>query len=160
MQQTGMKLIKGKSNRDCFLVAAAMVLGVEPEDLTKKIGHDGGQVVFPNTREPYCFRGFHRQEIIDCAVSYRYSVMSVESKPGHVPFVGDDPPFYLEHNKYRLTAYLNRFVGIIGGVTQGRSAHAVAWDGEFIYDPVGLIYNLEDFEYEIIEFLAFAKIQN
>ena len=62
-----MEFQRGENNHDCFLASAAMVMDVPLSELKERIGHNGNEVVFPSIEEPYCFRGFHNQEIIDLA---------------------------------------------------------------------------------------------
>ena len=151
-----MELQKGESNVDCILAAAAMVMDIPIKDLRNKIGHDGGEKIF-DAPEPYCFRGFHMQEIIDQAFLNSWSVMNVQSEPGLAPYTGTGDPFMLTFNDNRIKTYLSRFSGIIAGVQMG-STHAVAWDGKRIYDPGGRIYKLSEFEYIIKELWLFSKI--
>ncbi len=151
-----MNLIKGENNLDCILASAAMVMDINLSELKKRIGHDGKEIIFPNAPEPYCRRGYHIQEIIDQAFLDGWSVMDIQVHPGLDPFIGDDPAFPLPFPPKRIHNYLFNLPGIIAGVRDNRN-HAVAWDGNMIYDPSGLIYPLTGFDYNIIEFWAFSK---
>ncbi len=153
-----MNLIKGENNLDCILAAAAMVMDIDLVELKKKIGHGGHEIIFPNSPEPYCRRGFHIQEIIDQAFQLNWSVMYIQRQFGLEPFIGDDPTFIIDVHDKRLVAYLTSFPGIIAGVN-GNKNHAVAWDGKMIYDPSGRIYSLIEFNYDIQEFWAFSKLK-
>ncbi len=152
-----MNLIRGENNLDCILAAAAMVMGQNLVDLKIQIGHDGKEIIFPNAPEPYCFRGFHIQEIIDQAFQLGWSVMDIQVHPGLEPFIGNDPVFPLPYPPQRINNYLTNLPGIIAGV-RGCKNHAVAWDRKMIYDPSGRIYSIKDFDYEIKEFWAFSKM--
>ncbi len=153
-----MKLIQGENNLDCILAAAAMVMGINLVELKKSIGHDGSEIIFPNAPEPYCFRGFHIQEIIDQAFQNNWSVMYIQKHFGLEPFIGNDPVFTIDVNDKRINNYLTNFPGIIAGV-KGNRNHAVAWNGEMVYDPSGFVYSLREFDYNIKEFWAFSKIK-
>ena len=151
-----MDLIKGENNFDCILAAAAMVMDTDLAELKKLIGHAGSEVIFPNASEPYCFRGFHIQEIIDQAFLNNWSVMYIQRKFGLDPFIGQDPSFIINVSSKRMATYLKKFPGIIAGVSNNKN-HAVAWDGKMIYDPSGSVYTLREFNYDIQEFWAFSK---
>ena len=152
-----MKLIKGENNLDCILAAAAMVMDENLAELKKRIGHDGKERIFPSAPEPYCFRGFHIQEIIDQAFQMGWSVMYIQRQFGLDPVIGNDPVFVINVHDKRLSVYLKKFPGIIAGISNNKT-HAVAWDGKMIYDPGGKIYPLREFNYAVREFWAFSKI--
>ncbi len=152
-----MDLIKGENNLDCILAAAAMVMDIDLVELKKLIGHDGSEVIFPNSPVPYCYRGFHIQEITDQAFLNGWSVMYIQRKFGLEPFIGEDPPFAINVYDKRMATYLKRFPGIIAGVSDNKN-HAVAWDGRMVYDPSGSVYTLREFNYDIQEFWAFSKL--
>ena len=152
-----MDLIKGENNLDCILAAAAMVMDIDLVELKKLIGHDGSEIIFPNSPEPYCCRGFHIQEIIDQAFLNGWSVMYIQREFGLEPFIGEDPPFIINVPDKRMATYLKKFPGIIAGANNNKN-HAVAWNGKMIYDPSGRIYSLREFNYNIQEFWAFSSI--
>jgi len=151
-----MDLIKGGSNFDCILAAAAMVMDIDLGELKTRIGHDGSETIFPNLSEPYCRRGFHMQEIIDQAFLNGWSVMSIEVKFGLDPFNGDDPGFIVPVEQKRISVYLKKFPGIIAGKRDDGN-HAVAWNGRMIYNSAGHIYPLKEFKYYVEQFWAFCK---
>ena len=147
---------KGENNRDCILASAAMVMDIPIKELKDRIGHDGGEKIF-DAPEPYCFRGFHIQEIIDQAFLNGWSVMNIQAQPGLSPYLGTGEPYMLDLPELRIKTYLKRFPGIIAGVMPGRN-HAVAWNKRKIFDPSGKEYGLKDFEFVIKEFWAFSKV--
>ena len=153
-----MNLIKGENNLDCILASAAMIMGISLSDLKINIGHDGCEIIFPNSPDPYCRRGFHIQEIIDQAFKLGWSVMYIQKHFGLEPFIGNDPVFTIDVSDKRLNNYLINLHGIIAGVN-GSKNHAVAWDRKMVYDPSGKIYPLQEFDYNIKEFWAFSKIK-
>ena len=154
-----MNLQKGQNKLDCLLAAAAMVMDEPLEDLKKRIGHDGFEKVFPNSYEPYCYRGYHIQEIIDQAFLNGWAVINIEVSPNQVSFLGNDKLFKIPINENRLNVYLNKFPGIIAGVIPGVTAHASAWDNKSkqIFDPAGEVYKLKDYKLQIVEFWAFSR---
>ncbi len=152
-----MNLIKGENNLDCILAAASMVMDIDLVELKKLIGHDGSEVIFPSSPVPYCYRGFHIQEITDQAFLNGWSVMYIQRQFGLEPFMGDDPKFRIYTSDKRMATYLKKFPGIIGGRSDD-SSHAVAWDGKKVYDPRGKIYSLKEFNYDIQEFWAFSLV--
>ena len=149
-----MYLQRGENNRDCILASAAMVMDEPLADLKKRIGHDGGKKVF-DAPEPYCYNGFHIQEIIDQAFLYNWSVMNIQAHPatGQVNGPGVYP---LPINDNRINVYMKRFPGIVAGVLGGHT-HAVAWDRKNIFDPSGFVYKLKEYKFQIHEFWAFSR---
>lgn len=155
-----MYLQKGTNQLDCLLTSAAMVMDVPLAELKEKIGHDGFEKIFI-APEPYCFRGYHIQEIIDQAFLNGYTVMHVETEPSLISFLNTNKnaEFFIPVNKNRIKIYLDNFPGIIGGVIPGVTAHAVAWcnKDKKIYDPCGEVYTLKDYKLKIKDFWAFIK---
>lgn len=48
----------------CLVDAFSAVAQISPEAIVKHIGHDGLEVLWPELPEPFCFRGFHIQEVL------------------------------------------------------------------------------------------------
>ena len=99
-----------------------MVMETSVSELVKELGHDGSELVRPGP-EPLCRRGFHPQELIQiCAHSRGYAVETLEPRPRFEDNIRVKVPFLM--------------VGI--GILLSER-HAVAWDGDRILDPSGLV---------------------
>ena len=154
-----MKLITGYN---CLLASAAMVLDVHPDVLTELIGHNGTEIIFPELPEAINKRGFHTQEIIDCAIEYGYAVTEIQAVPYLTPNSEDEylVEFNVSHEN-RFQNHINGHVGIITGEINGKineRGHAVAWNGEMCFDCRGSICTLEDCDMDISSFYRFDKI--
>ena len=106
----------------CLITSFAMVMETSVSELVKELGHDGSELVRPGP-EPLCRRGFHPQELIQiCAHSRGYAVETLEPRPRFEDNIRVKVPFLM--------------VGI--GILLSER-HAVAWDGDRILDPSGLV---------------------
>ena len=150
-----MKMISGYN---CLLASAAMVLDVHPDVLIKLIGHDGKKIIFPELLETINTREFHTQEITDCAFEYGYAVTEIEALPCLTPN-GKDAYIvdFNVSNERRFWLHADGHIGIFTGRIK-ELGHAVAWDGEMIFDPRGKVYTYEDAPLDIDSFYRFDKI--
>lgn len=129
--------LQRQTKGQCMLYAYAMVLNVEPVELTKFIGHDGLVVAFSGA---YPYRGFHPQEMMEYCLSKSRHLIIVEAIPntegpnGEIVLLWDQT-----FCKERLHKYLNEYDCVI--ITE---RHAVAWNHieRKIYDPNGFIIDL------------------
>lgn len=139
-----MKLLKQHDGL-CLLYSAAMLLDVRPEDLIMEIGHDGmKQMWLPDPR-----RVVHTpDEIQDCFVRRGFCLYQVGVYPIATPGNGLVPrPIWSEDQAAkRFEDHIRDVHGLLVGEALNGEGHAVAWDGEYIYDPRGRIYRLEDSE--------------
>ena len=141
----------------CVLASAAMVLDTDVKTLIEMIGHDGSEVVLPTLPEPAKRRGFHMQEIIDCAIKLSHTITPIEVLPYSTPDGKAEFPVNFQiSNEERLLHYMKRGSGIITGLAR-KFRHAVAWDGNKIFDPHGLTYPLQDCKIEIDCFWMFIQ---
>jgi len=124
-----------------------MALDVQAGFLIRKLGHDGSRVVRPGLPEPHCYLGFHVQELISYAWWLGYAVTPFEANPRSS--VGDGAVaniHFPEGNVGRMLAALRQSTGVLTGQSAATgSHHAVAWDGEKIYNPTGKIETLDQF---------------
>ena len=148
-----MKLITGYN---CLLASASMVLDVHPDVLTELIGHDGEEIIFPKLPSDINKRGFHTQEITDCAVKYGYAVTEIQAIPYLTP--DGEHEYLIEFpNGKRFENHIEGNMGIFTGRTK-KCGHAVAWDGAMIFDPRGKICSFDDCDMDILSFYRLDKI--
>lgn len=153
-----MQMIRNQNHWGCLLASAAMVLDKHPDVLTELIGHDGSEIIFPGLPEPARRRGFHVQEIIECAHAYGYAVTPIDALPISTPNGFNEYPVPLGLERFKK--HLN-----VPGIFTGRArkwGHACAWDGcETMYDPRGrLVSDLETPDFKIETFWRFDKIKS
>ncbi len=155
-----MKLITNPNGWSCLLASAAMALDTTTQDLVEMIGHDGSVIIFPDLPEPRRRRGFHYQEIVDCAIKLGYSVTPVESLPYATPDGKlEFPVDFKISNEKRLWDHMKGTQGIITGLS-GNRGHAVYWDGVQVYDPRGRIYPFHECDMIIDTYYRFDKIKS
>lgn len=123
----------------CSVTSAAMVMDEPVQDLIMRIGHDGGEIVFPDLPEPVCRAGFAIQEIIDAALKMGWSVTPIEAMPQCTPD-GKNIRAVFPEIKGRMDDYFKRYSGLVEGERlDGKYWHNVAWDHErqLWLDPSG-----------------------
>lgn len=127
-----------------------MALYTPVEKLIALLGHDGSEIVWPQFDEPLCRRGFHIQELIFIAWrNYSRTVTPFEALP--LLQSGDGEPLEittLPDPKDRMRELMPHNSGVLTGLTPNGRPHAVAWDGELVYDPNGLVYPIDRFRLE------------
>lgn len=135
-----MKLLK-MAGHDCLLYSAAMVLDESPAILEKEIGHDGSEVWWPEKPQPFCRRGIHIQEILDCFIRRGKGLIPVDLMPASAP-VGGKPKAIWDVEKaiIRFKTYISGREAIL--IT---ASHAIAWDGSKVFDPNGRVTVIEDY---------------
>ncbi len=143
----------------CLLASAAMVLDIDREKLIKLIGHDGGEIVFPDQPEPMKRQGFHIQEIIDVAVRMHFSVMPIEVIPSSTSDGVNNFDIKIADPGIRLKRHMSQNPGIIVGRSR-RMNHAVAWNGVKVYDPMGKVYPFDDIKMGVQVYYRFTKIKS
>jgi hypothetical protein len=130
----------------CLLYSFAAVLETEPSVLIEELGHDGMEVVWPDLKKPYCYKGFHIQEMIDLCMHRGYSCTEVQAMPTSLPppsaymhlmahNIGPHICYSMSKIKPRFKTYLMGNEGVLYGQTGRGMSHAWAWDGEFAHDP-------------------------
>jgi len=130
----------------CTAVAFAMALGIAKHKILKQLP-DPSEIIWPIAQHGY--RGHHTQELIDLCYSYGQSVMQIDVMPVFSHFSGElqgqTRAYGLEdHFVERLKNYLEYNYGVLTGTIGFNAGHAVAWDGEKVYDPMGLVrFDLE-----------------
>ena len=125
----------------CLVYSLAMLLDEEVDILIQELGHDGMQRVFPGA-PPYCYNGYHMQEIIDVTIARGYSLTLIELFPRYAS--ASDPTDW--KTLYPETQARERFKRQI----QSRkclllsNSHACAWDGDIVWDPNGRKYSFPE----------------
>ena len=112
-----------------------MVMDTTVETLIRQLGHDGSEIVRPGP-EPLCRRGFHPQELIQICCE-DYIVETLEPKPRFEDNIPVKVPFKM------------RGIGVLLS-----ERHAVAWDGERILDPSGLVSTCRKYQ----QYLRFVSV--
>lgn len=144
-----MNLQKQPNHWSCNLASMAMVLDVHYRELIEEIGHDGSEILYPDLPEPLCRRGFHMQELIDCAVTRFFTCSEIQIRPVGTPdgLAGHEHEidFKISHEE-RFKKYLDLgYNALLYGMTR-KCYHCVAWewDTKLIHDPNGRVYGLND----------------
>lgn len=141
-----MKLQLQPNRWSCLPTSLAILLDIDVARIFDILGHDGGEILWPQFPDPHKRRSFHIQEIMIIAYTLGYYVMTFESDPEHAPDTEVQP------HKVKYPIPLEQFMigvsGIITGHTKHGTRHAVAWNGFKIYDPCYAIYNLDQFKVE------------
>ena len=115
-----------------------MAAMITPEEMIKRIGHDGSEILWPNLPEPRCRRAFHLQECIN-AVQREFAVTPFELS-GHL--TPDGVSVFEINFSYPL---LDAWTGVaLGRGKMGfKCRHAVAFCAGEVYDPNGLKYDFK-----------------
>lgn len=133
----------------CMAASFSMALGMEIAVFYTEIGHVGDELPYADGRTR---RGFHIQECIDVALKRGYAVTEIQAYYGSRPSPTSNeqiPTKPLNECIDRFEAYAATCKrGVITGELHKdngvRVGHAVAWDGEKIYDPRGKVYTLHN----------------
>lgn len=148
-----MKLIKTTDNWTCGVVALAMLLDEDVDNLILEIGHNGGEKIWPHLGPPECYKGFNTQEFVDVCYARGYALLGIEGAP--VSWSGPEAKpkriWTPEQENDRMIRYMDGNSGIIIGNLETGARHACAWDGKKVYDPKGFIYDFDSSTPEIVE---------
>lgn len=141
MIHKAMSLQKQDNGYTCAAVAFAMCLGVDKKEVLKHLP-DASELLWPIKHNAH--RGHHVQELIDLCYNFGQTVVQIDVMPvfshfsgemqGQTRRYGTDEDFEI-----RIKRYLEDNYGVITGTIGFNVGHAVAWDGEKIYDPMGSI---------------------
>lgn len=134
-----MKLQIKPERWQCAVTSFAMALDVDVLELMQFIGHNGGQLMNADLAIPFCYRGHHLQELIECCLLKGYAVTPIEIMPA-IKTGGNE---YLidfgggkAGNLQRFVYQVRTSVGVIEGKS-GSSPHMLAYDHGTVYDPDG-----------------------
>jgi len=140
----------------CLLFAAAMVLNVSTVTIIEEIGHDGTEIWWPKLMAPRNERSIHIDEIQDFAFNRGFAFAPISRNPQSWQGRGTVIRDVFSSEDTRESRFRHILVGK-DAIIFGQMAflkHAVAWNGEKIYDPNGRIYPLENFKAEEAYILA------
>ena len=160
-----MKLQKQPTAWSCLPTAFAMALDKPVEEIIKAIGHDGSEVYWPELESHWANRAFHVQELVDYCFWNEIAVVCIDAMPCFNHFdsraVAKEVK-YLSGLEYadRLERYLKSYFGVLVGTTNFNSGHAVAWDGENVFNPRGAIESLENANFNIMSFYILGKCRS
>lgn len=148
-------LIQPQDEPNCLVYSAAMIMGCEPDEILRYIGHHGQEVWWPEAKGNAKFRGVHIQEIVDFALETGWSITPIDLYPMSAPlgFEKSARKLWLEDEcRTRFITWLQFFPAILI-----HPSHATAWDvvTKKVFDPNGLIREIEHLQ--IIEAWVFQK---
>lgn len=151
-----MVLQKGST---CMFASLAMVWNYSLDEVISLFGHDGTEIVFPDSAFP--MRGIHPQEILDVAYSEGYGMLMIELLPARHPQDDKYKPVAIDDEDVLESRFLRyiykRLAVLIVQKKESGNGHCVAWDGDEIFDPAsGLRLELTDFV--ILEAWIFPKL--
>lgn len=124
-----------------------MALEIDQFILRDMIGHDGSKILWPALPEPQRRRAFHVQEMTEPAFSVGKLICEIEEQPVFAPYYGEAVS-EVKMPESRFSDWLARSIGVIGCATKQNQRHAVAWDGNLIFDPAGTVLTLESMPYK------------
>ena len=123
-----------------MLYTAAMLLDANPNDLVEILGHSGTESVYESDDPNKRLRGFHIQEMVELFLEHEKALVRVE----RYPIIGPDFSQAIDAFRDSDQRFWDRIWGneayLLGSSVSG--FHAVAWDGERVYDPRGYVYSL------------------
>ncbi|MCK5020570.1 MAG: hypothetical protein KAS32_26360 [Candidatus Peribacteraceae bacterium] len=153
-----MKMMKYISQRGptCIIASLAMVWGCSFDDVVNEIGHDGTEIMFPESNWPE--GGINLQEILDAAFNRGLAMNVIEFYPrmGPADGKGERLVYTEEEANLRLRNYLVHDWCVLRGENKQGCRHSVAWDGIQVHDPDIGRYSIADFK--IDEVLQFHRI--
>lgn len=122
-----------------------MVLDIPVSKIIADVGHDGSDIMWPQLPEPRCRRAFHIQELIQVSYDLGYLVTPFEAVPLLTAGDGIIDIQFKEAPKQRFQRIMRGNYGVITGATPQGSPHAVAWNGDVIFDTNEKIYPISNF---------------
>lgn len=139
-------------NWACMAASFSMACQIPYEDFIRLLGHDGSAQRWPDSDHAV---GFHIQECIDVAIRMGLSCTPIEMEPLHrfSPSSSTIVPIHFANsyksNEYRFYRYLKCYSHSVVEVYSERESgeikgHAVACDGQYIFDPRGKIFPIDD----------------
>ena len=148
---TKIQIQKQPNAATCLVTSFAMVLNIPVAELMEQIGHDGLEILFPDLKPPYCYRGHHIQELIFACFERGYAVTPIEPIP--VSSCGEQ-----RYHHHDMVWWLEKTLLMRHGVLVGKiraHEHSVAWDRVNCHDPATkMIYPIDRFELRTFYMIA------
>jgi len=146
-----MNLIQQPDRWSCNGCAWAMAMGISFEELKEAVGHDGSMIYRPKAVDEVHRRlGFLDEQLIYVglrrgfvAVPVYASLMATHAK--------EIPGYYFTEEEFKQWIHGKTGVLEVKSWTRDDILHAVAWDGEQVFDPLFGIRQL--YEYELKMFV-------
>lgn len=135
-----MKLVESPNRWSCLPCSFAMALDISLSEMLGRIGHSGDAIVWPDLPEPLRRRTFHIQECTAVCLYLGFGVTEYQFGP----MLTADGINVLE-----ITPLIDiaKLMSVSKGVLIGKGrkrGHAVAWDGKHVFDPLGMVYDIEN----------------
>jgi len=123
-------------NWQCFPRAVAHSLGVSLDQIIDLAGHDGGEIINPQLKDPWARRGFHPQEITDIVSRLGYAMVAIEYDPKIVPIKDCIRKSIYTHdqNVKRFEYFLHYTYGVLAA-HRNITGHVWAYDHDVLIDP-------------------------
>ncbi len=120
--------LRSPNSWSCLITSFAIVLKCSVAKLVRLVGHDGSKVQWPELKEPNCRRGFHIQEMIDCAWALGYAVTAFEAMPALMssPDSAIIAAFTEDFARHRFMRQIFGGCGVLAGVLKNGNRHAIA----------------------------------
>lgn len=130
----------------CLVTAFAMVLDIPVEKIFEQLGHNGTEVIWPELPEPFCYRGFHPQELIYFAYKHKFYFLEFQPNPNLVSVYPSREHSWEMFSGEEFTYLLNKHDGVLVGIVNN-CFHAVAWNKQekLVLDPNGTTYTIDNF---------------
>ena len=134
-----MKLQVQPERWQCAITAFAMALDISVNDLIRAVGHDGGEIIFPDLPEPANRHGHSIHELIWAAIDMGYAVTPISVYPAIKPAPDSMREYAIGTeigNWRRFRTHVYGSVGVIECYGP-KGNHVIAYDHGRIYDPRG-----------------------
>lgn len=136
-----------QQGQTCLVASLAMVWDKSYDEVVSLVGHDGTKIQYLGAKYP--LRGIHTQEIVDVAWHLGMAMIVIEQFPQLGAIVDGDVETQLIADvdvlTTRMLSYLHNRRAVLLGPNATGGPHAVAYDGEIVYDPSGTKYPVLDF---------------
>lgn len=112
----------------CFITSLAILWGEDVNYLISLVGHAGTEVLWPELRVPYCYRGHNLDEAMWLSVTLAMPLRLLNriSMVGH-----DDGDIKQVSSPYNWDELVQRPIPKI----LGNAGHTIVYDGKYVYDP-------------------------
>lgn len=140
-----MELQRQPNRWSCLPTAFAMCFDIPVTEVIIALKHDGSAIIRSDKPEPYKRRGFHPQELILYGLQKRFAVIPIDILG--LALTDGETITPIEQDIDEMNRIINSHIGVMTGYTKPEyKPHAVAWDGDTIYDPNGTFYGPDRFQ--------------